>query len=338
MNNLISVIIPIYNVEDYLEKCIDNIIGQTYANLEIILVDDGSPDRCGNMCDEYASRDSRIKVIHKVNGGVSSARNAGLDIATGDWIYFIDPDDWIDLDTLELVLDKALKTNTDMCLFDHEQIFKNQSFRWSAVPSDQEVFFILDDLKTLFLYCHSHVCWNFIFKAELVSENIRFNEAIYMNEDLAFKFELYEYIKSFSYLPKALYHNILRSDSATANIRPSFIQNERLLYNHMISTIESGNYPDFAERIPNTILISGLGNVVRLAFKNNTSLKCDYEIINTYRNTIEYENAIKNYDECYIRSRIRKLYIKCTNKYQFTLVYILEKAREFYMGKRRWKA
>lgn len=92
---LISVIVPVYNVEKYLDRCVQSIVDQTYKNLEIILVDDGSPDNCGTMCDAWAAKDSRIKVIHKKNGGLSDARNAGLAVATGEYIGFIDSDDWI---------------------------------------------------------------------------------------------------------------------------------------------------------------------------------------------------------------------------------------------------
>jgi len=98
---LISVIIPVYEVEAFLHKCIDSVIGQTYRELEIILVDDGSPDNCGDVCDEYAAVDSRIKVIHKQNGGLSDARNAGLDAASGEFIGFVDSDDHIEPDMFE---------------------------------------------------------------------------------------------------------------------------------------------------------------------------------------------------------------------------------------------
>ena len=94
---LISVIVPIYGVEKYLEQCLDSILNQTYRQLEIILIDDGSTDRCGEICDRYASRDSRIKVIHQTNQGLSAARNVGMDMATGEYISFIDSDDYIDL-------------------------------------------------------------------------------------------------------------------------------------------------------------------------------------------------------------------------------------------------
>ena len=96
MDELISVILPVYNVQQYLEKCIESVVNQTYKNLEIILIDDGSTDMSGKICDEFAEKDGRIKVIHSKNGGVSAARNIGLDIATGEYIGFVDSDDWIE--------------------------------------------------------------------------------------------------------------------------------------------------------------------------------------------------------------------------------------------------
>ena len=98
---IISVIVPIYNVEQYLPKCIDSIMSQSFTNIEILLVDDGSPDNCGRICDDYALRDSRVRVFHKTNGGVSSARNYGIEKAMGKYLTFIDSDDWIESDMLE---------------------------------------------------------------------------------------------------------------------------------------------------------------------------------------------------------------------------------------------
>ena len=96
MNSLISIIVPVYNVEKYLNECIDSIIAQTYSNIEIILVNDGSTDASGKICDEYAEKDGRIKVIHQVNAGLSAARNAGMAVATGEYLYFVDSDDYVD--------------------------------------------------------------------------------------------------------------------------------------------------------------------------------------------------------------------------------------------------
>ena len=110
----ISVIIPVYKVEQFLGDCIKSILSQTFSNYEIILVDDGSPDNSGKLCDEFAAGDSRIKVVHKENGGVSSARNKGIEIAEGEWICFVDSDDWVEPDYLEVMFKTAIENNADV--------------------------------------------------------------------------------------------------------------------------------------------------------------------------------------------------------------------------------
>lgn len=114
--SLISIIVPVYKVERYLDKCVESILNQTYKNIEVILVDDGSPDNCPQMCDEWAQKDARIKVVHKKNGGLSAARNTGMSIAKGDYIGFVDSDDYIDVHMYEKLLDALLETNSDMAI------------------------------------------------------------------------------------------------------------------------------------------------------------------------------------------------------------------------------
>lgn len=119
---LISIVVPVYKVEPYLHECVDSILGQTYGNFELILVDDGSPDRCGAICDTYAEKDSRVKVIHKENGGLSDARNAGIDVARGEYITFVDSDDYLHASYLKDMLSAALKYHASIvqCNFTHE--------------------------------------------------------------------------------------------------------------------------------------------------------------------------------------------------------------------------
>lgn len=112
--DLISVIVPVYKVEAYLDRCVQSIVNQTYQNLEIILVDDGSPDNCGAMCDAWAEKDSRIRVIHKSNGGLSDARNAGMAIATGEYIAFVDSDDWLDAQMYQCLYEAMVTTDSDI--------------------------------------------------------------------------------------------------------------------------------------------------------------------------------------------------------------------------------
>ena len=122
---MISVIIPVYKVEKYLDKCVESVVGQTYSDLEIILVDDGSPDGCSAMCDAWAEKDGRIKVIHKPNGGLSSARNAGLVKASGEYVFFLDSDDTISANCIELLADAVRHDNSDICIANVARIDEN---------------------------------------------------------------------------------------------------------------------------------------------------------------------------------------------------------------------
>lgn len=112
----VSIIVPVYKVEPYLNKCVDSILAQTFTDFECILVDDGSPDSCGKICDEYVQKDSRVKVIHQENQGLSAARNSGLDMASGAWIVFVDSDDWIEPDAVEVLYRAALQNDADMAV------------------------------------------------------------------------------------------------------------------------------------------------------------------------------------------------------------------------------
>lgn len=123
---MISVIVPVYNAEKYLHRCVDSILSQTYTDLELLLIDDGATDRSGQICDEYATRDSRVHVFHKDNGGVSSTRNFGLSLAQGEWITFVDSDDWIEPDVYERVLKHAIEVNADICCYDFKIIYPDK--------------------------------------------------------------------------------------------------------------------------------------------------------------------------------------------------------------------
>lgn len=185
---LISVIVPVYKVEQYIHRCLDSILAQTYKNLEIILVDDGSPDRCGEICDEYAAKDSRIQVVHQENGGLSAARNAGLDICTGEYIAFVDSDDYIFPEMYERMLEVLLKNRVDICIcqWQYEYADGHQVVSLSKVDSS-----IFGKMKSLdfarFLFKGSYEngvvvsAWNKLYKHSIF-QNIRFS-GNYLEDD-----------------------------------------------------------------------------------------------------------------------------------------------------------
>ena len=132
--HLVSIVVPVYNVEKYLKRCVDSIINQSYNNIEILLVDDGSTDSSGKICDDYLKKDSRIKVIHKQNGGLSDARNFGIDKSTGDYLSFIDSDDWIEKDMIMNLFNSIINEKSDISIefmiikkkmLNHFKLFQN---------------------------------------------------------------------------------------------------------------------------------------------------------------------------------------------------------------------
>jgi glycosyltransferase involved in cell wall biosynthesis len=198
----ISIIVPIYKVEDYLLECIDSLVNQTYTNVEIILVNDGSPDNCGKICDEYALEDSRIKVFHKENGGTASARNMGLDNATGEWIAFIDADDWFEENALEQILYLIKQTDAEIICFNH---FYNQNDKqWRRVSINPNPLICTEkgELKWLILgsifpyYCTVRNkyelaairgVWSKVFKRSFIEKNnLRFDSNVSIVEDAVF--------------------------------------------------------------------------------------------------------------------------------------------------------
>lgn len=171
-DNLISVIVPVYNVEEYLPRCIDSILAQTYSNLEIILVDDGTKDNSNVICDEYAAKDSRIRVIHKENGGLSSARNAGIDVAKGEYIAFVDSDDWIEPDAYETMLTLALEENVKLVCAGRYDVRSGSGERTVGLcPPKQEVISGEELVRRIFLWDNiDSAAWDKLYHRSLFRE------------------------------------------------------------------------------------------------------------------------------------------------------------------------
>ena len=182
---LVTVIIPIYNVGKFISKCVESVLHQTHDNLELILVDDGSPDDAGAVCDKYAETDKRIKVVHKENGGVSSARNAGLDIATGDYIIFIDGDDWVDIDHVEYLLHLCRSNDVSMSM--SYGIHTADQNTGTDIEDRQQIVNGVDVAADLLYHKTIIGSYNKLFKRGLIRDNnVRFNEDLFIGEGFNF--------------------------------------------------------------------------------------------------------------------------------------------------------
>lgn len=215
MNNKISVIVPVYNVEPYLRKCVDSILAQTYRNLEVILVDDGSPDGCGAICDKYAKLDSRVRVIHKPNGGLSDARNAGLDICTGRYVGFVDSDDWIEPDMYETLLALLCQFDADMAFGgvadDLERDGTTQTVKVSDYGHTPFAESNVDAMRRYFL--GSWAAWDKLYKTELF-DGIRYPVGE-INEDEAIVLHLLDRCRRVCYTNQIFYHYMRREGGNT---------------------------------------------------------------------------------------------------------------------------
>ncbi len=228
---LVSIIVPVYKVEKYLDKCVHSIVSQTYKNLEIILVDDGSPDNCPAMCDEWAKKDERIKVIHKPNGGLSSARNAGLETMTGEFVCFIDSDDWIEPTYVENLLTSLNETNSDISCCGLNYIYDDYYLNKALLPQKS---FVLDNTKTIFNGYYNKktrpfidLVTNKLYKSHIFN-SLRFSTG-YVYEDEIIILNILKNTNKLCIVKEALYNYYQRNDSIM-NSKISNVKLKSMLY------------------------------------------------------------------------------------------------------------
>jgi len=226
----ISVVIPVYNVEKYIRECVESVLSQTLSDIEVILVDDGSPDNSGKILDEYATKDPRVRVIHKANGGVSAARNDGLKECTGDYIYIMDSDDYLEPDALEMMYTNGIETEADVIISDHYTFKKydeqnaNHFFAKEFVTEDREIIQKIQEM-VLHLGYSPYLTeenkglgigapWTKLLKSSLVLDNnLQFDSYVQgIFDDGLFALDVFEHAKKVSYIRKYSYHyRILQS-------------------------------------------------------------------------------------------------------------------------------
>ncbi len=226
----VSVVVPVYKVEKYLKRCVDSILNQTLKEIEIILVDDGSPDKCGEICDSFAEIDNRIKVVHKSNGGLSSARNAGINVASGEYIGFVDSDDDIDINMYEKMYSAALKHKVDFVMCDYQRILENNNSFNKSLSIDSG-FYDKDKIKKdIFpsLIMGSNIdygpllsVWHCLYKRKFLTDNsITFADDVKWSEDNLFSAIVGYKCNSFYYLKtEYLYHYYSNPGTITTSYR-----------------------------------------------------------------------------------------------------------------------
>ena len=319
----ISIIVPVYKVERYLRQCLDSIISQTYKNLEIILVDDGSPDNCGAICDEYAASDLRVKVIHKQNGGLCAARNDGIARATGDWIAFVDSDDWCELDYYEQMLGTTDSGKADIIFANG--YFIEYSDRCKKVYIFAEPFEVCEKdslesltIKTIFPGRSEEVRygypWDKLYrKSFLEKQQLLFDTSQKAWEDCWFNFKAFNQAKTIVVGSAAGYHYRQTFGSITRGYdpkKPEIMYNVLFAMNKYVEQHQlSGRLRAALQEIPVVVF----ANVLHVYFspENTASYKEVAEVIKNMKERPYYRDSIWNKGNRYL------------SKTQITLKYAL---------------
>lgn len=214
---MVSIIIPVYNVQDYLKRCMESILSQTYRDIEIILIDDGSTDNSGSICDYYMNLDSRVKSIHKDNGGVSSARNAGIEVANGEYVMFVDPDDYISNEMINNMVDKMNQESVDLVECSYSKFHENNQH----LVIKKERTGLIDTITALRYFLNwngsvSAFCWGKLYRGHILKK-MCFNQQLVVGEDALFVFDYIKRCNTVYLMNDPFYKYYLRANSAIGN-------------------------------------------------------------------------------------------------------------------------
>lgn len=295
---LVSVVVPIYNVEEYIEKCVDSILNQTYDNLEVILVNDGSTDNSRNIIDKYLT-DNRCVIIDKVNGGLSSARNAGLKSAHGEYVYFIDSDDYIELHAVEMLVNKMIETSADFCCYrvrfysGENYTLYGADFTVDTLTSAGEIIrdaFTAKNIKT--------TAWAKFFNLKFLSENsITFYEGI-INEDYLFTLQCSISAAKVTFLNTPLYNALQRPNSISRNMKDDNL----LVYQKIVSILSGylqskGILDEYRSSLEFSLGVQLVYTITQAAYR-----------FDTYSNFKKFYDLLKLYDYngASMRSRMKQ--------------------------------
>lgn len=310
---LISVIVPVYNVEKYFNRCVDSILNQSYENLEIILVDDSSPDKCPIMCDDYEHLDKRVRVIHQKNAGQSAARNAALDIAKGDFISFIDSDDYVSPYFIEKLYTRIVRDKSDFAVCEYHKvdecgnIINSKEYLQKNIQIDEKEFCILESSPKFYMFCVS--LWNKMFRTR-TWKHLRLKVGKYAEDSFA----MTQYIKgmnNISIIKEPLYYYCQRGNSAVNNYSVKNLDSVEARLERCKYYFEKG----YDQQLKGTLLQS----MGMLSF----SLK---ELdMSVPENKERYSELKAQYDACYVNAfkpiEPNITWLRCTTFFAFDKLY-----------------
>ena len=328
-----SLILPIYNVENQLRKGIDILLNESFKDYEMILVDDGAKDSCPQICDEYAEKYPFIRAVHKENGGLSSARNAGYDVAEGQYIFWIDSDDWIVEGALQKLHDAIVESQPDIVKFNYKTSPGGVVSRSVIKPGLYDEKYIADTIVPLGLSKTATInfsIWSHVYKKDFIERNqLAFvSERIIGSEDYLFNFQAYSRAKTMLVLDDVLYIYDFREDSLSHKVKPNQSEQYRVMYNQMVAYAkEKGIY----EKYKGDLAYSYINKCFCICMRNECFLNENHNIFDAYRNcktimsTKEYNEAIKDYPVDVVSGSEKRDFMLLKHKITWLLMFMLIK-------------
>lgn len=309
---LVSIVLPIYNVEKYLDRCIKSVVEQTYKNIEIILVDDGSPDNCPNICNKWASIDSRVRVIHKTNAGLGMARNTGIENATGEYICFFDSDDYLNPNLIAECVDKMTYNNADFAVYGFCDVTEDEQFLCEYLPTASKTIFSGDEVQQYFVkhvlspYRFNGECWNLkisawncMYRMSMIENNgFRFvSEREVISEDVYSLLSLYSKMSRVIIISEILYYHRVNSKSLTHIYRKDRVEKLNNLYHQLSELCEQLSYDSEIKCLVANPYINGMiGAMKMIANADDLTIKERKRILENTLNDTVFQGALKKVD------------------------------------------
>ena len=332
---LVSIIVPVYNVQAYLDRCIQSLLNQTLKEIEIILVDDDSPDNCPQICDSYAKKDYRIKVIHKKNEGLGLARNSGLELATGEYIAFVDSDDYVDLTMYENLYNTAKRYELDT-VFSNFKIQNNNKihiiqqqkefkiFRDTEIINDLLLNMIATDVSVKKERLINMSVWRAIYSKNIISQyNIKFeSERLFISEDIIFHIDYCSHAKAIGLVPHAYYYYTVNINSLTKKIRTDRFKMSKVLHEEIIRRGLLNGLPQLVIQRADRFFIGYARSNIRNLCKSNLSYTKKREVVLDICKD-------KYWEKIYSRYPIKKMplshriFLRCIKNHSFIILYLL---------------
>lgn len=340
MDSLISIIVPVYNTENYLEKCLYSLVNQTYKNIEIIIVDDGSPDNSMNIIQKFVLADNRVKVISQKNQGLSGARNTGMNNTNGDYIMFIDSDDWIEIDTCEKAINASEKYNADVVFWSYIKEFSNSQkdnylfdkteIIWSEKNINQlsrrMVGLVGDELANPQSIDNLVTAWGKLYKKSVIGD-VRFTDTkIIGTEDALFNIEVFLGINSAVYIPDLLSHYRKDNESSlTHNYKKKLVSRWREMYSRIKFLLDRNDMSrEYYDALKNRICFGLIGLGINLAEDKKMSFKEKKKEIYNILSMKHYQIALKYLDFSYLPIQWKVFFKLAKNNNALLLLWLLE--------------